>query len=91
MAEKKKEGLVRPTTTDRQVANHSLPAFGGLLKPSVDSLLARRISFRPPPMTMSRGDDSHIGNGFSKTGLGLCESAARSSDKAHPCKRRRGS
>jgi len=51
--------------------------------------LARRISFRLPLMTINQGDDGHIGNGISKTGLGLCESATRSSDKAHACHRRR--
>ena len=33
-------------------------AFGGLPKPSADSLLARRVSPRPPPMTMNHADDS---------------------------------
>src|SRR3981081_1975760 len=55
----KGRGLVRPTTTDRPMANPSILAFGGLPKPAADSLLARRISLRrPPPTTMNHGDDS---------------------------------
>jgi hypothetical protein len=61
-------GLVRPTTTDRSAASPSIPAFGGLPKPSADSLRARRISLRPPPMTMNYGGDSNVGNGCPKLG-----------------------
>jgi len=68
MAEDEK-GLVRPTTTDCPAASPSIPAFGGLPKPLVDSLLVRRVSLRSPPMTMNDGDDSHVGNGFPKLGL----------------------
>ncbi len=76
-------GLVRPTTTDRTTASPSIPAFGGLPRPSADSLLARRASPRPPPMTTNRGDDSNVGNGFSKIGLGFSEPATFSSGVAH--------
>jgi hypothetical protein len=62
-------GLVRSTTTDRPAASPSIPAFGGLPKPSADSLLASRVSRRSPPMTMNHGDDSHVGNSFPKVGL----------------------
>jgi len=64
-------GLVRPTTTDRTAASRSIPAFGGLPKPSADSLLARRVGLRPPPMTTNHGDDRNVGNRFPKTGLGF--------------------
>jgi hypothetical protein len=61
-------GLVRPTTTDRSAASPSIPAFGGLPKPSADSLRARRISLRPPPMKMNHGGDSNVENGCRKLG-----------------------
>src|SRR5580693_10604587 len=50
-------------------ASPLIPAFGGLPKPLADNLLVRRVSLRPPPMTMNDGDDSHVGNGFPKAGL----------------------
>ena len=59
-------GLVRPTTMDRSAASPSIPAFGGLPKPSADSLRARRVSLRSLPMTMNHGGDSNVGNGFPK-------------------------
>jgi hypothetical protein len=57
----------------------SIPAFGGLPKQLADSLLARRVSLRPPPMTMNHGDDSHVESCFPKTGLGFSEPATFSS------------
>lgn len=50
-------------------ASPLIPAFSGLPKPLADNLLVRRVSLRPPPMTMNDGDDSHVGNGFPKAGL----------------------
>ena len=61
--------LVRPTTTDRLTAYLSILESCGLLKPSVDSLLAHRPSLWPLPMTTNRGDDSNVGNGSPKLGL----------------------
>jgi hypothetical protein len=60
--------FVRPTTTDRARVNHSIREFYGLPRPSADSLLARRVSLRPPPMTMNHGGDSNVGNGCPKLG-----------------------
>jgi len=73
MRKRKRNGrdLVRPTTTDRLTAYLSILESCGLLKPSVDSLLAHRPSLRPQPMTTNRGNDSR----FPKTGLGLSEAA----------------
>src|SRR5207253_5760068 len=62
--QRKRRGLVRPTTTDCPAASSLIPAFGGLPTALADSLLVRRVSLRPPPMTMNDGDDSHVGNGF---------------------------
>ena len=76
-------GLVRPTTTDRTAASPSIPAFGGLQKPSADSLRARRVSLRPPPMTMNHGGDSNVGSRCPKLGWGFLKSTACSSCVAH--------
>lgn len=61
----------------------SIPAFGGLPKPSADSLPARRASPRPPPMTMNPADDSPVESGFPKTGFGLSEPVTFSHRVAH--------
>jgi hypothetical protein len=74
---------VRPTTTDRTAASLSIPAFCGLQKPSADSLLARRVSLRSPPMTINPADDSNVGNVLPKTGLGFSEPVTFSSCMAH--------
>jgi hypothetical protein len=42
------------------------PRIRRLLKPSVDTLLACRIGFRQPLITMNYGAVSYIENGFSK-------------------------
>ena len=75
--------LVRPTTTDRLTAYLSILESCGLLKPSVDSLLAHRPSLRPQPMTTNRGNDSAVRKGFPNTGPGRSEAATFSSRMAH--------
>ena len=83
--QKKRNGrdLVPPTTTDRLTACLSIFESCGLLRPSVDSLLAHRSSFWPLPMTTNRGNDRVVRNDFPKTGLGLSEAATFSSCMAH--------
>src|SRR4030088_1365480 len=75
--------LVRPTTTDRLTACHSILESCGLLKASGDSLLAHGPSLGPLPTTTNRGNDRVVRNGFPKTGLGSSEAATFSSCMAH--------
>ena len=57
MAEEEERQGPCPTNDNGSLSGEpSIPAFGELPKPSVDSWLALRASLRPPPMTINHGD-----------------------------------
>ncbi len=76
-------GFVRPTMMDRASASRSTRAFCGLQKLSADSLLARRPSLRPPPMTTNHSHGRYVGDRFPKTVFDFSLSATVSSCLAY--------